>query len=283
MSVKKNVDICAVVVLYNCLLSDSESINSLHESLVSENLELDIVVYDNSKFSNFQNENYMYSHFRIHYYHNKDNPGVSSAYNYGAKICGELGLGYLLLLDQDTLLPISAIQVYSNAIRDWPQVGIFVPKLYVGEHLMSPCISVMKKSFELNDVNPGTKSLSFKSFFNSGILISLDIYNTAGGFNEKVKLYFSDFNFVERLKKIRSNFVLLPISCVHHLNSNNENNFELFLNTFDLYLDGAFYAGESKSHQIQFLVLSFARSIKLSFKYRNDLFVKKYVSKLFKR
>ena len=78
-------DIFFVIVLYKSSLEDSKTINSL-ESIIGDGFNL--YVYDNSPERQYENDNFEFKNFKIKYYHDGTNPGLSTAYNCALEECG---------------------------------------------------------------------------------------------------------------------------------------------------------------------------------------------------
>ena len=62
---------------------------------------------------------------------------------------------------------------------------------------------------------------------NSGMLIKVADFIKAGGYKEDVSLDFSDFQFIERLKRVTKNFIVLNIECIQDFSNNAEDKAKL--------------------------------------------------------
>jgi GT2 family glycosyltransferase len=133
--------ILAVVVLYNCALSESQSVSSLF-AILGEDLELakhfSLVLYDNSP---EPQDGAVSASFATHYVHDPSNGGLASAYNFALARAEAEGREWLLLFDQDTvptrefLLELAETTAAQSAQA---RVGAIVPKLLVDEKIYSP-------------------------------------------------------------------------------------------------------------------------------------------------
>lgn len=186
---KNRVLLC--IVLYKVKLLQSKT----YLSFVQSNY-VRLFVYDNSP------EKQTINRPNTIYTHDPSNRGLSVAYNAAAKYAKENGYKWLLLLDQDTDFSNISIDDYAQAISDYPDVKLFAPKVNCGAKFMSPA-KVWNKMMFLQDIVPtGQISLSKYSLINSGICVNVDAMIECGGYNEKVFLDYSDFEFLERLKKL---------------------------------------------------------------------------------
>ncbi len=232
--------ILGVVVMYNTKFETAETLTSLAKSLEQTSAAIDLVVYDNSLLAQAEHGSIFSSgNFRMHYFHDPSNPGLGKAYNFAAAYAQKLKKRWILLLDQDTSFPLEAIPGYLSAIQDFPEIKLFAPRLILSNgSMLSPCRYRLKRGFALKKIDPGLHNLKNISPLNSGMLIDLDAYLTSGGYNEKVKLDFSDFQFIERFKKHLNQFCLLNFIALQDF-SNAETDTKKLNARFVYYCDGA--------------------------------------------
>lgn len=216
-------NILVIVVLYRTTIQDCQSITSITDSLKYR--KLNIFVYDNSPEYNINNVENI-DKFQIFYFQDFTNSGVSLAYNEGAIVAQKMNKRWLLLCDQDTAFTFE----YFNEIYNCPKLletNLFAPKLISNKTQLSPCSFIFNYGSKLkSDLPSGITLLKGISLLNSGLLIQITSFNKCGGYNPKVFLDFSDFEFLKRFKKCYSNFYLLDINLEHHLES-------IFLKTFN--------------------------------------------------
>lgn len=198
----------AVIVIYNELIDNSESLNSLDSAFTSGN-KLDVLVYDNSKTP--QNiERTKFVNFNFTYLHNPNNPGLGVAYNKGGEMALKRNKKWLLLLDQDTVFANNFFDKMKEAIVTNPKIKLFAPILMLSNSvILSPCSFRFFHGKHLKEVSPGINSLSNNQPVNSGIIVNLKAFISVGGYNEKVKLDYSDHQFIERFKKIEKNYFVI--------------------------------------------------------------------------
>ena len=265
--------IIAVLVLYNTRLEDSITFTSLRNSLKKNNLRMDILVYDNSPTPMVNDSDSVSDNWRIHYIHNETNPGVSTAYNYGFQLAKRLQKKWVLLLDQDTTFPKDALTRYFQAVHKYKGRFLFAPILKSGNKIWSPCRYFLKRGFHLKSVNIGINSIRYTSPLNSGMLLHMSLFEKTGMFNEKLKLDFSDFYFIERYRKHFSDFVVIDLLCDHGTSTiENRNDVEKSLNRFRYFSEGAKHSANNFG---ELLVLTFfvgLRAAKLSLIHKNFRF-----------
>lgn len=263
--------ILIVVVLYKCRFEDAKSIETLSKSLEGIcDIKMELVVYDNSPQYNSYT---LYSPlFNIHYVPDFSNSGVSKAYNTAYSIGKKMGKKYLLLLDQDTKFPLTYCRDLT-IIED--KYSLVMPKLEAKDVIISPCYYRLGRGFPMNDKKcvVGESSLKGRNFLNSGALISISLYEAVGGFDERVPLYFSDFNFFNRAKQHISSYYQMNTLLHHDMSSNDETNLEQFVGRFKLYCDGAFVCYHNLGGIILMCINVFLRAIKVGIKFRTFQFI----------
>jgi GT2 family glycosyltransferase len=232
--------IIAVVVLYNVRVEECVTINSLNKSLESVEETMDLVVWDNSYSSTLEDGSiFVYGCFRIHYFHDALNSGVSKAFNFAAKYGAELRKQWILLLDQDSSFPVHTISSYLLGLSGFPHIRLFVPVLKVSDDLIfSPSRFLFKRGFALKKIIPGIHRFQHLSPVNSGMLVDIDSFIMVGGYKEKVKLDFSDFQFIERFKKKYASFCVLDL-VVRQAFSDEERDWNKLNERFGYYCEGA--------------------------------------------
>jgi len=276
-----NNNIFPVVVLYKRKLSDAESINSL---LDSDELELikDIYVYDNTPVE-FDNNEYHIKTFRgrnVIYFRDYQNSGVSKAYNCGMSKAHELGYKYALLLDQDTVFPRNAFSHYKSAMSNNPGINLIVPRLVtLGGEFCSPLRYAFHRGFITGELAAGIYSLEKYSPINSGMLLDVATALSCGGYNDGVYLDFSDFQFIERLKRVSVNFYVMPLTIQQDL-SNEDENHENLLTRYAIYCDCATRCERNAyTDDLIYFMMVFIRGLKLAKRTKKIKFLKIFYQK----
>jgi hypothetical protein len=274
-------DIMFVIVLFKMNLADSTTFKTLTDCIVFHKVKnVDLVVYDNSPVSNSPDETVFSGEFNLIYVKNDKNYGVSYCYNRAAKLASSYKKKYLVLLDQDTVIPFNLLSVYISSVNKWKGFPIYVPKLMSGSVLFSPCNykfyrgSNMHSSFSHNVCR-----LRGKNVLNSGLVISITAFEKVGGYEESVWLYFSDFVFFNKLKDFYTHFVVVDCFLEHSLSSVDYSDLDTSLKRFKLYVDGAILASKVANSVLAkffyfFTVLG--RSVLMSVRLRNVNFLKAF-------
>jgi GT2 family glycosyltransferase len=269
-----------ILVLYKVNLNESDSFNSLSKSLQDKSYNLDIVIYDNSPLPMIDDKHDTYLNWNIHYIHDKANPGVGKAYNEGFKIGKRLNKEWLLLLDQDTKFKGDALIKYWQAVKSNPDTFLFAP-LLISEYgdIYSPCRYLSRRGFPLKKKKFGLQSFENRSLLNSGLLINMDAFELAGGYNEDLKLDFSDFEFIDRYKTINQFFFIIDTECLHSFSSE-EDNINKSFSRFNRYCESIKVLNKIYSDALILWFFAFARACKLSFRFKSTNFLITFYKKI---
>lgn len=275
-------DFLAVVVLYKTQISKCGTLISINADLAKSGTKLDLVIYDNSPDYN-QSVVSDFKNFNVTYVADPENSGVSIAYNYGYSIASAKVKKWILLLDQDTVFPESSLQAYLRAIQRYPAELLFAPVMLTNDNkIISPGKFKWMRGSYAKDVMFGINKFKGHSLINSGLCIELGAYLKNGGYNEKIKLDYSDHDFIHRFSKnISETYVVVELKLVHQLSTHVKNTFNSDKVRFDYYLEGARHFSAGKLNTVFLRIVTLLRSTKLSIAHRNVYFVKKYFNGLF--
>ena len=258
------------IVIYNKKISDLTILKKI------PNKNTDIFIYDNSKLPqeipNFENVN-------IYYEHDQNNSGVSRAYNQAYKKAKELDKTLLLVLDQDSSFELSFIELYMKMYKEYKNDYIYAPivcdenktKIYSPAFLNN--FVGKTQSFE-KFVYEEIYSLKGKSVINSGLMIPLGMFEKIGGYNEKLKLDFSDIYFIEKYKKLNPKIVLVDVCLKHSISGDEGKDFAREYSRF------RYYCSACKEIERALRTVAFwpplRRLIRLVLKYKRLSFIKIY-------
>ena len=267
-------DLTIIIVLYKQHLENSFTYTSLTAALTAFNGSIDLIVYDNSPPSWEPAKITENEHWNITYIRDTSNAGVSKAYNAGVKQAAGKGRKWALFTDQDTIFPPETIDTYINAIQTIKGVGVFVPKLVFNNKIVSPGKYFLKRGFAIPQIENGLHSFKGMCPINSGACISIELFNQVKGYDERIKLDFSDFDFFERLRKIEPHFYVLDIYCKHGISAFEISSKEQSLIRFGYYIEGARFFAKNYIDKLILLVGLSVRTIRLTFRYRSFEFLK---------
>jgi len=255
-------DLMIIIVIYN------KKIDDIHFLKKYSNIddEVEMFIYDNSFHK--QETQLQLPKINIHYFHDASNPGVSKGYNVGFEKAKELNKKCVLLLDQDSDISYSALQQYMSLYTKYGDRYIYAPIMYGGNKIYSPAYTnnFVGKVQNFSEFKYEEQySLKGKSIINSGMTVPLKLIDDIGSFNEKIKLDFSDFYFIEKYKMINSSIILLNLKVLHDLSGDGSHNSKAEFLRYKYYCNGL------KEFNISFnkfkIFPAFRRMVRLIIKY----------------
>lgn len=266
--------ILLIIVIYNKCISTLSVLQQLRMNSAA----IDIVIYDNSP---TPQKVPIINGFNLIYLHDESNAGVSRAYNVGAVRAKELGNDHILVLDQDTDFSLNDLSKYETAYRKYGPDYLYAPVV---------CNAVMTKVYSPAFINhfvgkaQAYESFAFseeynligKSAINSGLMIPLVLFEKIGGFNEKLKLDFSDYYFIEKYKALNKNIILVAVYLKHSISGDEGKNFAQEYNRFSYFCYGA--RELSSSLGVLLWWAPFRRLLRLILKYKSLKFISIYYS-----
>ncbi len=262
--------ILTILVLHNMELRNSCAFQSLTRNLKLNNNKGHLFVYDNT-----HERQVISGHdcWEIAYFHDPSNSGVSRAYNMGALMAQKLGKRWLLLADQDTTFPDDIFEKYILAMDLHPGYRVFAPILTDNQGVISPFKPGYTSGNRIKKVVVGRHLLDQMHAINSGLLIDLQLFETAGGYDERFKLDFSDIVFFSKLKFFIREIVIVGAFCGHGHSSQESGNIEFGLSRFKGYLHALSILGSTRKARAAYLIRAGMRAVKLSFQYKSVRFV----------
>lgn len=277
--------VLVVIVLYRSTLAESSAYQSIAKAFahfLNGDNQVDLVIVNNGPtYVDCQADGAV---FRLHYIEQLDNPGVSKAYNLAGQLAGRLQKQWLLVLDQDTVLPTNFWDSYNESIDRYPTTPIHAPKLWSGDVLISPCKYRFYRGTLLpTNILPGLHSMKGRNVLNSGLLIRVEAFHAVGGYNESVRLYFSDFVFFDRIKTKHATFAVVNVDLIHDLSSTDYSSQKVASERFLLYCQGGHAAAEgSLFRSIVYFITIGARSLLMGKRFGTLLFTKTFLRTWFR-
>ena len=192
------IKILPVIILYRQALTECRSYRTLLDGYDGK-----ILVFDNSPETLAPPDDP-----RVIYHHAPDNPGISAGYNFAADYAIKNDFDWLLLLDQDSefTFPLSRC---IEAINAHPGIGLFAPAMYTAQGTPMSPVNLQTFFPTAQKMAPGKYPLAAYAPVNSGTCVAVDLFWKCGGYNEKVFLDHSDYDFMERLSMVTEEFFLI--------------------------------------------------------------------------
>lgn len=210
-----------VIVLYKCHMEKSETIIALNIALEKIQKQLTLLVYDNGPKAQYAEHNFKYGNLNIVYIHDPTNPGLSKAYNAGLDYANSHDAEWILLLDQDTLLPPEFLEQYLHAVKENSsnEIVCIMPRILSvsNDTIVSPSrIYRGGITRPLNKIKPGIIKESVTGI-NSGTFLSIQFMISLGGFCDDFPLDMLDHWYFREIAKKKRKILLLDISIQHYL------------------------------------------------------------------
>lgn len=264
-----------IIVTYKEPFDKCESFSSILSE--KDDYKLSFFIYDNSpnQYKSYESySNYINKKIEVTYYHDSNNSGLGIAYNRGAQLANELGKKWLLLLDQDTSFSNNILQEYYEAVNNNLTIEIFAPTLYsLKGKLLSPSKYLFKRGFKLSYIPQGLTPLKRITPINSGILITTKLFNLVGGYNERIRLDFSDHAFMDKIRNAKNNFFVINSNSTHNLSSETTGSLEKELTRFSFFCEGAKIAAKDSQSYVNYFIIAVLRAAKLSLNFKKNSFL----------
>jgi GT2 family glycosyltransferase len=126
----------------------------------------------------------------------------------------------------------------------------------------------------IKNLTPGIYTTNDLKFHNCGLFVSTTAFEKAGGYDEQLPLDFSDFSFVDRLKKNHPAFVVTETTGEHRLATTSSAGVEERFIRFKSYVKACrYYRLKYQSNDRWISGRLFLRSVKLSLTHRSFRFL----------
>ncbi|OJX29622.1 MAG: hypothetical protein BGO86_12090 [Chryseobacterium sp. 36-9] len=237
------------------------------------NQDLNLFIFDNTDNDSWKAEQAILPNCNIVYHHNRNNVGISKAYNFIAKYAKEQNFDYIVFLDQDTNLPLEAYTKYIESTN--LSIDIAAPLIFENNTLLSPSKYNNYRTSFYENIKEDKIKLENVSCINSGLLIKTDFFFNVGGYNEKLRLDFCDHEFVQRVKKFTNYLYIISLRLEQNF-STNTNSKEKALFRYSLFIKDikAFKKINNNDFLITLLV-DLPHLLRLTLQYKSLLFIKK--------
>jgi GT2 family glycosyltransferase len=213
--------ILAIIVLYRLPAEQSRAFHSLSHLLRDSEISteaIEIMICDNSP-----NVQAPPVGFAGVYLHDSQNPGLAKHYNMALETAVAKGIGWLMLLDQDTTITsgyiAEALDLSESLVEDKTIVAL-VPKLIERGKVQSPHRPpTLRYPTPLNTALYGATSEKLH-VYNSGAVLRVEALSAIGGFPDNFPLDYLDHATFHNLQLRGGRLFLLRAMLEHELSSN---------------------------------------------------------------
>lgn len=210
----------------------------------------------------------------VYYSHEPNNHGVSLAYNRASIYAREQRFDWLLLLDQDTRVTPEFIEALSVCPLAHPESVVFVPRVRDEKGLLSPFQYKSGRGKRITSC-PDKLPLHHFRFINSGLVVSVDAFLAANGYDERIPLDFSDISFGKRLQtsEVTDHFRVVEAEIFQSFFENEVTSSDVAFERFRFYQKGALAMAEYTKAALVYSVRVLMRACKLSVRHRSLRFI----------
>jgi len=227
-----------ILVLYKCDIEYSLSYLTISKSLVCANKKGVLFIFDNSPDMHEINNIDLTVWEDIKYIYCPENKGLGFAYNLGAEYGREHEINWVVLLDQDTTFSEDFIYKLNKSIELHANLKLFAPIIRLKNNVpFSPTRYKHKRGY-IVELTSGIYSLLKYSPVNSGMVVNINYFWKAGGYNPLIMLDFADFQFIERFRRIEKDFFVIDTIAIQDF-SNDEKDIKKLKTRFKIYCECA--------------------------------------------
>ncbi|WP_313672188.1 hypothetical protein [Sphingobacterium multivorum] len=260
--------------MYNSGFDSSETCLSILKN--NKSIKLSGIIYDNSAQSNYDERYMKIGDFQ--YLHNKNNPGISEAYNYALQEALARGFKWMILFDQDSNFTESYFAKLNEVIvisENMFSIKAFIP---IVKSLNNSIISPSKIGYggfkSYNNYKLGVQEQCI-SGINSGTFINCDFFHKIGGFNVDYPLDFLDHWYFREIFRRKFNVYLFEGIVYQNLSVSSGLDQSISLKRYKSILNAEcqFYGTDSFINFIFYKLRLIFRTIKL-FKFKDKRYSK---------
>ncbi len=210
-----------IVVLYNKYPQESSTIKCLSRLSATMKDNLKTIVWNNSP-QDFDSEHRaelftLLDGIEVCYKYN-DGENIPLSVIYNRTIKEYLDTEFLVIMDDDSVFDESMFEKAIESIDNNPDIDLFLPIVYNGNDIVSPAYMRVFKGHYFKEVNPGIMCSKHITAINSGMIIrSKYLKNTFEGYDERIKFYFTDNDFMSRYDSSHDKLFVLDYKMKHTL------------------------------------------------------------------
>lgn len=193
------------------------------------------------------------------------NPGVGPRYLRAARLAGERGDSFLLLLDHDFQAPEGWWSAYEAAVETEPQAACWAPRLSCRGKRLSPFVVERGTPRARAPLDSGLLDARRHVALNSGLLIRTEAVLMASRELAMAPLDFSDYALFHRLGRAGAQIAPVELELEHDSSTHRAADVEARLSRFAWFCAGArAYADLDPRHKAPLWRWSLGRALKLS-------------------
>lgn len=207
-----------------------------------DGITLSVIIIDNYPLKVFSLDGGKFKSFTPHIIKTKDNLGFSGGHNVGIKEALKLGVEYVVVLNNDTVVDHNLLQELVKVAESQPHVGAVVPKIYfekgheyhkdrykkeelgkviwyAGGHIDWANVYGIHEGVDMVDTGQFNETRQTDLLTGCCFLIKREVLEAVGGFDERFFLYFEDADLNQRIKKKGYSIWFAPNALLWHINA----------------------------------------------------------------
>ncbi len=198
-----------VIVLYKCSLNESITFLTLIKQLKNSCIDYELIIYNNDI-----NQEIIDTRFLI--VNSKENTKLEGAYNFALERAIKNKKNWILLLDQDTVIPDNYFKELEDLFPSsyLPELVAVVPKLLADGKVISPVHITSLMRFDKEIKNNGLTNERINAF-NSMSLLSVQFIKSLGGFSKDFPFDFHDHWCYNQIYKHKKSVYILDVTTEH--------------------------------------------------------------------
>jgi hypothetical protein len=269
-------DYSIVVVIYGTNLSDSITLRSLMD-IGKAQLNFKLIVWDNSPKTATLSEIEWLKLIQVPFEYVNTPENISLAKVYNKAVLKSNDAAFLVIFDQDSSFDKVFFQKAQFCIHSNPDINLFLPYIKTGNKIYSPGDYKIFKGKYWKKLEVGLTKAKKKVAVASGMIINLNyLIQHYPTFDERLKLYGIDSDFVLEYAKRNEFFFVIDYNLVHSLSLNEEEEVDKKLFRFKHIKHSTRLISLKKSflHYLLSEAFIFWISIKMFLKYKDRRFFK---------
>jgi GT2 family glycosyltransferase len=198
-----------IIVIYQCSLETSITFLSLQNQIRKLYIEYEIVLFNNDNTQKIENSKFIVVN-------SSENQKLAGAYNFALDRAVKNGKNWILLLDQDTVIPDHYFdELQKFLMSDYSSdLAAIVPILESEGRIISPkrISSFMRFESDLNESGYSRKRINA---VNSMSLVNVNFIESIGGFCKDYSFDFLDQWYYNQIFKHKKLVYILPVTTNH--------------------------------------------------------------------
>jgi len=198
-----------VIVLYQCSLDESVTFLSFKEQLEKKSIDYELIIYNNDIHQKIEDSRFIIVN-------SEENKKLEGAYNYALERAIKQDKSWILLLDQDTVIPDNYFEELKKifSVSYSPDLVAVVPKLVSEGKVISPVRVTSLMRFEKELIVSGYTNERINAL-NSMSLFNVQFIRSIGGFSKDFPFDMHDHWCYNQIYKLHKKVYVLDITTEH--------------------------------------------------------------------